>query len=127
MSNVLQVSCYVIRELKERRKCFGSTLFDAPLQLCKNVDQQHLAERLVELREDVTNGVERMVARSGHPFGLLWRTRAQRKWSVIAACLLPEVLKGFLHITNILIYNESMNQVQTKVKHVQQVFFVVNI
>lgn len=47
------------------------TLPDAPLQLCEDVDQQDLAQRLVELGEDVADGVEGVVARSCHPFSFL--------------------------------------------------------
>jgi len=47
------------------------TLPDAPLQLREDVLQQDLAERLVELREHVTDGVQGVVARRRHPLGFL--------------------------------------------------------
>lgn len=47
------------------------TLPDAPLQLREDVGQQDLAERLVELSEDVADGVEGVVARGRHPLGFL--------------------------------------------------------
>lgn len=47
------------------------TLPDAPLQLGEDVDQQDLAERLVELSEDVADGVEGVVTRGRHPLGFL--------------------------------------------------------
>lgn len=47
------------------------TLPDAPLQLREDVDQQDLTERLVELSEDVADGIEGVVARGCHPLGFL--------------------------------------------------------
>lgn len=47
------------------------TLPDAPLQLREDVGQQDLAEGLVELSEDVADGVEGVVTRGGHPLGFL--------------------------------------------------------
>lgn len=47
------------------------TLPDAPLQLREDVDQQDLAERLVELSEDVADGVEGVVTRGCHPLCFL--------------------------------------------------------
>lgn len=47
------------------------TLPDAPLQLREDVDQQDLAEWLVELSEDVADGVQGVVTRGCHPLGFL--------------------------------------------------------
>lgn len=47
------------------------TLSDAPLQLREDVNQQDLAEWLVELSEDVADGVQGVVTRGCHPLGFL--------------------------------------------------------
>ena len=47
------------------------TLSDTPLQLFKDVGQQHLAEWLVEVREHITDGVQRVITCGRHPLRFL--------------------------------------------------------
>ena len=47
------------------------TLPDTPLQLLEDVGQQHLTERLVEVCEDVADGVQRVVTSGRHPLRFL--------------------------------------------------------
>ena len=49
------------------------TLPDTPVQLAVERLQQDGLQRVVVLREDVDDGVQRVVARSRHPLGLLLR------------------------------------------------------
>lgn len=55
------------------------TLPDTPLQLREDVGQQDLAERLVELGEDVADGVQRVVARRRHPLGFLGADEGEKR------------------------------------------------
>lgn len=55
------------------------TLPDAPLQLREDVGQQDLAERLVELGEDVADGVQRVVACRRHPLSFLRAYEGKKK------------------------------------------------
>lgn len=70
--------CKKLQDDRELRHSDGGTFWrlsptlpDAPLQLREDVGQQDLAERLVELGEDVADGVQRVVARRRHPLGFL--------------------------------------------------------
>lgn len=62
----------------ENAVMFSPTLTDAPLQLSEDVRQQDFTERLIKLREDVTDGVERMVTRRRHPLGFLMKKKMTR-------------------------------------------------
>lgn len=54
---------------------------DTPLQLCEDVNQQDFTERLVELSEHVTDGVEGVVTRGGHPLGFLQVYKKKKSYS----------------------------------------------
>lgn len=47
------------------------TLLHTPVELGQNVVQQHVAQGLKVLREDVADGVKRVVTGGGHPLRLL--------------------------------------------------------
>lgn len=56
---------------------------DTPLQLCEDVNQQDFTERLVELSEHVTDGVEGVVTRGGHPLGFLQVYKKKKRVIVV--------------------------------------------
>ena len=51
------------------------TLIDTPSQLTVEIIDQWLGDVIVELCEDIDNGVQRVIARRRHPFDFLQKTR----------------------------------------------------
>lgn len=54
-----------------RDKCALLTLLHTPVELRQDVVQQHVAQRLEILGEDVADGVKCVITGGGHPLGFL--------------------------------------------------------
>lgn len=63
------------RNFKDKRAAL--TLLHTPVELRQDVVEQHVAQRLKVLGEDVADGVKCVIAGGGHPLGFLrWEGNA---------------------------------------------------
>ena len=62
----------VLEAVGARARQLLVVLLDAPLEMCVEVVDEHVADRLEVLREHVNDGVQRMIARGRHPLGFLY-------------------------------------------------------
>ena len=69
----------VLEAIGARARQLLVVLLDAPAQVRVEVGDEYGRHDVEVLREHVHDGVERVVARGGHPLGLLWRRDKETK------------------------------------------------